>query len=188
MNEGSEKKTQRTADKRSLTHAQAWRRAALGTAVLGAAGLLAGCGGAGASSRTVTTGARAQAGNDADYGYEFSPDSTKNAAASPTSDLSLPHVDNDRIRPETVQALVRARYSSVVSCYQAGLAKDPSLAGRVSVKSVIAASGAVEQVADAGSTLADKQVVACVVGELGKVTYPAGGGVLTVVYPIDLAP
>jgi hypothetical protein len=125
---------------------------------------------------------------DADYGYQFEGDATKNAGASPASDLSLPHAEGDRIPPETVQALVRSRYAAVVSCYEAGLAKNPSLAGTVTTKLVAGADGAIQSATDEGSTLPDKAVVACVVGELAKVRFPASGGALTVVYPLELAP
>jgi hypothetical protein len=151
--------------------------------------LLVACGGpTHASSGITTTAARAQASSDADYGYSFEADPTKNAGASPASDLSLPHAAGDRIPPETVQAVLRSHYGAVVSCYQAGLSKNSSLAGTVTVKIVASAGGATQQAVDEGSTLPDKDVVACVVGEIAKASYPAGGGVLTVLYPIQLAP
>jgi hypothetical protein len=150
--------------------------------------LLVACGGATqASSGVATTAARAQASSDADYGYKFQADSTKNAGASAASELSLPHAEGDRIPPETVQAILRSHYGAVVSCYQAGLSKNSSLAGTVTVK-IVASAGATEQAVDEGSTLPDKDVVACVVGEVAKASYPASGGVLTVLYPIELAP
>jgi hypothetical protein len=151
--------------------------------------LLVACGApARASSGITTTAARAQASDDADYGYKFEADPAKNANASPASDLSLPHAAGDRVPPETIQAIFRSHYGAVVSCYQAGLAQNPSLAGTVTVKVVAGANGATQQATDDGSTLPDKDVVACVVGEIGKISYPQGGGVLTVLYPIALAP
>jgi hypothetical protein len=141
-----------------------------------------------ASSGIATTAARLQASDDPDYGYNFEADPAQNASASPAADLSLPHAVGDRIPPETIQAILRSHYGAVASCYQAGVAKNPALAGTVTVKIVASANGATQQTADDGSTLPDKDVVACVVAEIGKISYPQGGGVLTVVYPIALAP
>jgi hypothetical protein len=161
----------------------------VGVVALAPAVLLAACRApAPASTGITTTAARVQASDDSDYGYNFEADSTKNASASPASDLSLPHATGDRIPPETVQALFRSHYGAVSSCYQAGLAKNPSLSGTVTLKIVAGADGATQQAADDGSTLPDQDVVACVISEVGTITYPRGGGVLTVVYPIALAP
>ena len=152
------------------------------------AALLVACGGpARTSSGVTTTAARAQAPDDFDYGYQFEADSTRNATASPASDLSLPHAAGDRIPPETVQAVLRSHYGAVVGCYQAGLAKNPSLAGTITVKVVAGPDGATQRATDEGATVGDPEVVACVIGELAKVAYPRGGGVLTVLYPITLA-
>jgi hypothetical protein len=151
--------------------------------------LVVACGRAASPSAAVhTTGAHASTEDDSGYGYEFEADSSKNAAASPASDLSLPHAQGDRVPPETVQAVIRSSYGALASCYAAGLKKDPSLAGAVTVKLVAGTDGVTKEAVEQKSTLADKDVVACVVGEIGKLTYPAGGGVLTVVYPIQFAP
>jgi hypothetical protein len=145
------------------------------------------CGAPARASGIATTAARVEAPDDPDYGYKFEVDPAQNASASPGADLSLPHAAGDRIPPETIQAILRSHYGAVASCYQAGIAKNPSLAGTVTVKIVAGANGATQQTADDGSTLPDKDVVACIVGEIGKISYPPGGGVLTVVYPIALA-
>ena len=58
----------------------------------------------------------------------------------------------------------------------------------VSAKLVIAEDGTTTHAANDGSTLPDQGVVDCVVAELGKITYPHGGGILTVVYPVQFAP
>jgi hypothetical protein len=139
------------------------------------------------SSAVSTTAARASTDDDSGYGYEFEVDSSKNGGASAASALSLPHAAGDRVPPETIQAIVRARYGALLSCYQAGLEKDPTLTGTVTVRFVAAEDGTTKAAADQGSTLSDKDVVGCVVGELAKLTYPRGGGTMTVVYPIQFA-
>ena len=48
-------------------------------------------------------------------------------------------------------------------CYEDGLAKNPSLAGRVAVKFMIARDGSVSTAEDSGSTLPDSSVTSCIV-------------------------
>jgi beta-lactamase regulating signal transducer with metallopeptidase domain len=138
------------------------------------------------ASIVATTSAPASGEDDTGYGYEFEADSTN--ATSPETDLSRPHAMGDRIPPETVQAIVRGHFPAFKSCYDAGLRRDPKLTGTVTVKCVAGADGVTKEAADEGSTLPDKEVVACVAGEFGKLTYPKGGGMLTFIYPIQLAP
>jgi beta-lactamase regulating signal transducer with metallopeptidase domain len=125
---------------------------------------------------------------DTDYGYEFDTDSAKAAAAAPASGTTPTLNADGRVAPEAIQASVRARFSAIVACYETGRAKDPQLAGKVNVKLVIGEDGVTREASDNGSTLPDKDVVACIVGDLRAVTYPKGPGVLTVVYPIELTP
>ncbi len=140
------------------------------------------------SPAVATTAARAQTDDDTGYGYKFEPDSAKNAGGSPASALSLAHAPGDRIPPETIQAIARSHYDVLTACYDAGLKRDPSLRGTVSVKFVVGANGVTNEAADAKSTLPDAEVVSCVVGEFARLSYPAGGGILTVLYPVDFAP
>lgn len=85
---------------------------------------------------------------------------------------------------------IRARAPCVRRCYLAGLARDPSLRGRVNVKLVVDADGWVRVVRVASSELADPSVAACVANELVGLQYPApeGGARITVIYPFDLVP
>ncbi len=145
--------------------------------------MLAACGGA--ASRP----AAAPGDDDKGYGYEFETDTAKAAADAPTAATPLPLAPGGRLPPETIQATVRGHFGAIKGCYDAGLKKDPKLAGTVTVKFVFGEDGVTKDAADAKSTLPDKDVVACVVGEFRKLTYPkAPGGEVTVVYPIQLAP
>jgi hypothetical protein len=133
----------------------------------------------------TTAGAPEQ---DVDYGYEFGIDSAKAAAGAPAS-ATTPTMNADgRVAPEAIQSAVRARFAAITACYNAGRAKDAKLAGTVNVKLVIGEDGVTREASDNGSTLPDKDVVACIVGDLRAVTYPKGPGVITVVYPIELTP
>jgi hypothetical protein len=169
----------------ALTSQRHWPVAAQALAVsLAPMALLAACA-ASTPPRVATTGGALE--RDTDYGYEFEADSAKAAAAAPASTAPTMNAEG-RVAPETIQSSVRARFSAILACYEAGRAKDPNLAGKVNVKLVIGEDGATREASDDGSTLPDKDVVACIVNDLRSVTYPKGPGVLTVVYPIELTP
>jgi hypothetical protein len=94
-----------------------------------------------------------------------------------------------RLPPPVIQRIVRASFGSFRRCYERGLATDSTLRGSVRVKFVIARSGAVESVLDAGSTLPDSDVVSCVLAGFTTLKFPQpDGGMVTVVYPIQFAP
>jgi hypothetical protein len=156
--------------------------------------LLVACSGASPSpptppAPTVAAAAPAaeRADEDTDYGYMFEVDSAK-AVEPPGSPAPRPLNPDGRVSPDAIQATLRAHYGAVRACYEAGLRKDPRLTGTATVKLLIGKDGVTREAADASSTLPEKDVVACIVGELEKLTYPAGPGVVTVVYPIQLAP
>jgi len=90
-----------------------------------------------------------------------------------------------RLPPETIQRVVRQSFGRFRACYEAGLARNPGLAGRVSTRFVIVRDGTVGAVADAGADLADADVGACVRRAFGALEFPAPtGGVVNVTYPI----
>ncbi len=96
---------------------------------------------------------------------------------------------NGRLDPEVIKRAVRQQFGRFRFCYEGGLAKNPALAGRVSVRFVIDRSGAVTMAQDAGSDLADEAVVACVARTFLSLSFPAiEGGVATVTYPIVFSP
>src|SRR6478609_4710220 len=70
---------------------------------------------------------------------------------------------NGRLPPEVIQRVVRQNFGRYRLCYEKGLAKNPTLSGRVTVKFVIDRAGAVTSAADGGSDMTDKTVVSCVV-------------------------
>ena len=94
------------------------------------------------------------------------------------------------LAPELIRRIVRARFNSLRFCYEKGLQTNPTLAGRVAVKFVIDANGAVPTAQDAGSTLSDATVVSCMVGVFKVMQFPKpqGGGIVVVNYPIVFDP
>jgi hypothetical protein len=94
-----------------------------------------------------------------------------------------------RIPPEVIQRIVRQNFDEFRKCYEGGLARDPELSGRVVARFVIGRDGRVSQVSDEGSELADAGVRDCVLAAFAGLVFPAPeGGIVTVVYPIMLAP
>jgi beta-lactamase regulating signal transducer with metallopeptidase domain len=158
--------------------------------------MLGACSGTAASpAPTASDTSSLQADPGSDYGYRFEVDSPTVAArnrgaAPPTAS------PDGRVTPEKVQAVVRTHFDVFTACYDAGLRSDPKLAGIVNVKSVVDRDGVTVQTQDVGNsdapwpgtTLPDKNVVACIVSEFGKITYPPGPGFITVLYPIQFGP
>ena len=94
-----------------------------------------------------------------------------------------------RLAPELIQRIVRSNYGRFRLCYEQGLARNPSLEGRVVVRFLIDQSGSVAHAANSGSTLPDSQVVQCVVQAFPRLSFPeVEGGTVTVVYPILFSP
>ncbi|MBN2191961.1 MAG: AgmX/PglI C-terminal domain-containing protein [Polyangiaceae bacterium] len=94
-----------------------------------------------------------------------------------------------RLPPEVIQRIVRQNFGRFRMCYEKGLAQNPNLTGRVSVRFVIGSDGAVSHASNGGSDLADSSAVSCVVSSFYSLSFPAPeAGVVTVVYPIMFQP
>lgn len=71
-------------------------------------------------------------------------------------------------------------------CYMLGSFGDSGFAGTVKVAFTIATSGRVSEVSDAGSDVADQEVVACVMDVFAQMEFRAGGVSPTeVTYPVN---
>jgi hypothetical protein len=94
-----------------------------------------------------------------------------------------------RLPPEVIQRIVRQNYGRFRMCYEQGLGRNPNLQGRVSARFVIGRDGSVSNVGNGGSDLPDSGVVSCVLSAFYGLSFPQPeGGIVTVVYPIMLAP
>lgn len=137
-----------------------------------------------------------------------------NVGGNPTADRRLdPSKVRGRLPPEVIQKIVRDNFGPMRKCYEAGLARDPTLKGKISTRFVIELDGHVSSALDnddAGEdpSLAalrgtahdprrsqeeprfpDPKVVACVVARFNLMTFPKPeGGKVTVVYPIIFTP
>jgi hypothetical protein len=94
-----------------------------------------------------------------------------------------------RLPPEVIQRIVRQNYGRFRMCYEQGLAKNPNLEGRVTVRFVIGRDGSVSNVSNGGSDIPDAGVVGCVIRNYYGLSFPQPeGGIVTVVYPIMFSP
>ena len=96
---------------------------------------------------------------------------------------------NGRLPAEVIQRIVRQNFGRFRLCYESGLRSNPGLSGRVVTRFVIGRDGAVAQAQDAGSDIANQEVVSCVVRSFNNLSFPQPeGGIATVTYPIALSP
>lgn len=88
---------------------------------------------------------------------------------------------------DVVNDAMQKRASTLQDCYKAGLRRDKSLAGVVLMRFVIGEDGKVTEAVDAGSALADEEVIKCLLTEVRKIEFPKPkSGTVTVLFPIQL--
>jgi len=96
---------------------------------------------------------------------------------------------NGKLDPIVIQRIIQQNSGRFRQCYEMGLRGNPSLEGHVGVKFIIDRSGAVSTAVDAGSTIADRSVSACVVRSFTSLSFPApADGLVTVVYGFAFSP
>jgi beta-lactamase regulating signal transducer with metallopeptidase domain len=169
-----------------------WPRAVQGALAAGAVAGFVACSSAGpgvAPQATGGTQAAAAAGSVDAYGYEYEADPARTGADAKSPMAASTTNENGRLAPEVIQHVVRESFGRFRSCYEAGLAKNARLQGRVTVSFVIEQNGAVHDASDHGSDIADPAVVQCVVDGFGRLSFPPPqGGYVTVIYPIEFSP
>lgn len=95
---------------------------------------------------------------------------------------------NGRLPPEVIQRVVRQNFGRMRMCYEAGLKRNPSLEGRISVKFVIDREGGVAMASTADRSFGDSEVASCVERSFKSMSFPAPeGGIVTVVYPLVMS-
>lgn len=90
-----------------------------------------------------------------------------------------------------IDQVVKRHLNQIRYCYEKELQKDPTLAGKVVIKFVIAADGTVAAASVKESTLGNEVVEQCVAGRFLRMQFPvpAGGSSTVVVsYPFQFAP
>ncbi|MFH1469011.1 MAG: AgmX/PglI C-terminal domain-containing protein [Pseudomonadota bacterium] len=89
-----------------------------------------------------------------------------------------------------VDAVIRRNLEQVRYCYQRQLPRDPSLAGKVTVRFVIAGDGSVARAETKSTTLHDPSVEQCINERFLRFEFPAPkkNGIVIVTYPFLFAP
>ncbi len=155
----------------------------LGAGGLGLSGYGEGGGGRGSGSMSMNEG-------PSTLHHDFS-SGTAPAVPGPRGSevhMSAASIPGDSIGADRFSGVVRGRMARLRSCYNRGLASDPTLVGRVSVRVVVGRDGWVTQVSSAGSTL-PQPVVTCVLDAFRSLLFPReDGGDVTFVVPLNFAP
>jgi hypothetical protein len=108
---------------------------------------------------------------------------TKEKQKEKAKEKGLPAVSGGDLR-DSIRAVVKRDNGAIRACYENALLKQPGLTGKVTVKFVIAGSGAVSAGTIESSTLRNAAVEQCVQGRVMKWVFPAhSGGPLAVAYP-----
>jgi len=94
------------------------------------------------------------------------------------------------IDKKQIDEVVRRHLNEVRYCYQRELQRSPSLAGKVSVKFVIAGDGTVSSAVTDKTTLGSAAAESCIAQRFMRMQFPAlkGGGVAIIRYPFLFSP
>ena len=114
--------------------------------------------------------------------------SSTSPAPQPTVSVGASNVTG-KLPPEVIRRVVLQHHVRIRLCYEKALANNPTLAGKITARFVIAADGSVSSASDGGSTMPDKSVIACALKVFQAMTFPkpADGATVTVNYPIVFA-
>lgn len=123
-------------------------------------------------------------------GYGTGRGSFRTAKGTQTRVLSGAPTASPGLEREVVRRVVRWNIDGFRACYEAGLASNPNLKGRVTLRFTIGKDGKVTSMTDGGSDLPDANVVRCVLDHGATLVFPAprGGSPVQVTYPIDFKP
>jgi len=96
----------------------------------------------------------------------------------------------DGLPAEVIQRIIRQNVGQIRLCYETAMTKNPTLSGKVALKFTIDGKGGVSQAAVGDTTIADADMVTCLVSVVKRLSFPApeAGGSMTVTYPLQFAP
>ncbi len=88
-----------------------------------------------------------------------------------------------------IDKVIKRHMNSIRYCYSRELTKTPSLAGKISVKFIIAKDGSVSSSTIAQSSMGSPAVESCLTGRFLRMQFPPlkGGGIAVVKYPLVFA-
>ena len=152
---------------------------AMGSGGLGSRG--SGLGGNGRAETLGGVGTRGRHGGDGTYGEVGGGPKTEGHIGRLSGDvITLGALDKSLI-----DAVVKQQMNALRYCYQRELTRDPGLAGKVSVRFVIAGDGSVSKASIKRSSLGNAAVEDCLTDRFLRMRFPApkGGGIVMVTYP-----
>jgi len=90
-----------------------------------------------------------------------------------------------KLDKSVIRRVVTRNTRSVKLCYERGLAKNPKLAGKVTMKFIVGPTGSVDSAVVADSTLGNSDVESCIAEQVKTWIFPEpqGGGVVVINYP-----
>ncbi len=102
------------------------------------------------------------------------------------------------VEPKQIQEVVRAAFPAFRACYEAGLRRNAALSGKLVVRALIRPDGHVGGVSVVRSeptptktgvtTIADADVVSCIVRTLGRLAFPQSKAQVVFTYPVIFSP
>lgn len=112
------------------------------------------------------------------------------AAPVQSSERPRTHVVRGSLDPASIRERIRQHDPTFQACYQDGRRSNPSLAGTVKFRFVIAPTGKVASIEVAHATLKSDPVVDCLAAELMRLQFgkPEGGGRVVVGYRFRFSP
>jgi outer membrane biosynthesis protein TonB len=121
--------------------------------------------------------------------HHFQPEPSLEWFDKPAQPACLDERRIGRLPAEVIRESVRGHYEKFTRCYEAGLAGNPRLKGRVTVRFAIARDGKIENIAVINNELPDCAVVRCIRDGFGELAFPPPEqGIVTVIYPIQFEP
>jgi vault protein inter-alpha-trypsin-like protein len=162
---------------------------AFGSEALGLSATGEGGGGEGmASVRPGSSGALGNTGTGQGFGAGHGRLGGSHATRAPRVRLGALSV-NGSLPSEVILRILRQNFGRFRMCYEQGLSRNPALQGSVSARFVVGRDGAVTNVANAGSDLADVGATSCVLSAFSGLSFPQPeGGLVKVVAPLSFEP
>jgi TonB family protein len=87
--------------------------------------------------------------------------------------------------PELIASFIKSRIGEILYCYERQLSSNPNLYGKVGVRFIIGATGAVDSTRILQSSLQNAAVEGCITQKISKWKFPTpkGGTQVVVTYP-----
>jgi pSer/pThr/pTyr-binding forkhead associated (FHA) protein len=152
---------------------------------LGGGGTADGLGGLGSRGTGLGGSGSGTGGGDFGKGGSLGSKGTGTVSANTGEPIILGALDRSLI-----DQVIKRKMSQIRYCYQRELQKNPTLAGKVTIKFTIAKDGTVSQAGVKSTTLSNGAAEKCIADRFYQMQFPEpkGGGIVVVSYPFIFAP